>query len=378
MGDSVVLNLRSIAVGAAVVITMAGLGWFAISNGDSPAPTAQSMGGRPPVARPQGPRSGFGPAGPVSVLTVTLKREPFAQQMEAVGTARANEAVDVTAKQSNRVTAIRFREGQQVKAGEVLVEFDSEQARATLAEAEAALSDSRSQYKRSRELYNTKALSEAQLDQLQATLSANEARVAGARSQLNDTIIRAPFAGRVGLRNISVGSYVSPGTVITTLDDTSVIKLDFSVPEVFLSSLQEGLQISARTSAYPEEDFRGKVSSIDSRLDPVSRAIVVRARIDNKDGRLKPGMFMTVKLIRAERPALMLPEEALVPEGNKKFVFVVRDGKAVRTEIETGRRRPGEVEIVAGLDEGDVVVTEGTQKIRDGAPVKTQAGTEPA
>jgi len=377
-----VLNLRSIAVGAAVVIAMAGLGWFAISNGDAPAP-AQSMGGRPPASRPQGGRPGFGPGfgpnGPVSVITVTLKREAFARQMEGVGSARANEAVDITAKLSNRVTAIKFREGQQVKAGEVLVEFDSEQTRASLAEAEAALKDSQSQFKRSRELFATKALSEAQLDQLQATLTANEARVAGARSQLNDTIIRAPFAGRVGLRNISVGSYVSPGTVITTLDDSSIIKLDFSVPEVFLSTLQEGLEITARTSAYPETEFKGKVSSIDSRLDPVSRSIIVRARIDNKDGRLKPGMFMTVKLIRTDVPALMLPEEALVPESDKKFVFVVRDGKAARVEVQTGRRRPGEVEIVSGLDEGDVVVTEGTQKIRDGAPVKAmQAGQEPA
>jgi len=380
MGNFMVVNLRSIAVGAAVVITLAGLGWFAISNGDSPVPAATpSIGGRPQTAAPPGPRERFGPNGPVSVVTVTLTREPFAQQMEAVGTARANEAVDITAKLSNRVTAIRFREGQQVKAGDVLVEFDSEQARATLAEAEAALSDSRSQYKRSRELYQTKALSEAQLDQLQATLKANEARVAGAQSQLNDTIIRAPFAGRVGLRNVSVGSYVSPGTVITTLDDTSTIKLDFSVPEVFLATLAEGLEVAARTAAYPETEFKGKVSSIDSRLDPVSRSIVVRARIDNKDGRLKPGMFMTVKLIRADTPALMLPEEALVPEGNKKFVFVVRDGKAERVEVQTGRRRPGEVEIVSGLAEGDVVVTEGTQKIRDGAAVKAmQAGAEPA
>lgn len=373
-----VLNLRSIAVGAAVVITLAGLGWFAISNGDSPTP-AQSMGGRPPSARPPGgARANFGPNGPISVVTVTLKRESFAREMEGVGTARANEAVDITSKTSNRVTAIRFREGQQVKAGEILVEFDGEQARAALAEAEAALKDSQSQFKRSRELFATKALSESQLDQLQATLSANEARVAGSRSQLNDMTIRAPFAGRVGLRNISVGSYVTPGTVITTLDDASVIKLDFSVPEVFLASVQEGLEISARTSAYPDEEFRGKVSSIDSRLDPVSRAVIVRARIANKDGRLKPGMFMTVKLINADSPALMLPEEALVPEGNSKFVFVVRDGKAARVEVQTGRRRPGEVEITRGLDEGDVVVTEGTQKIRDGQPVKTtQAGPEP-
>jgi len=231
------------------------------------------------------------------------------------------------------------------------------------------VSDSRSQFTRSKELYATKALSEAQLVQLQATLSANEARVAGARSQLNDTIIRAPFAGRVGLRQISVGSLVSPGAVITTLDDTSVIKLDFSVPEVFLATLNEGMQITARTTAYATT-FKGVVSSIDSRLDPVSRAIIVRARIENRDGRLKPGMLMTVRLMRAEAPALMIPEQALVPESDRAFVFAVRDSKAMRMEVKTGRRRPGEVEILNGLSDGDVIVVEGTQKIRDGSPVK--------
>jgi membrane fusion protein (multidrug efflux system) len=222
-------------------------------------------------------------------------------------------------------------------------------------------------------------LSESQLDQLQATLSSNEARVAGARSQLSDTIIRAPFAGRVGLRNVSVGSFVSPGTVITTLDDASIIKLDFSVPEVFLAAVQEGLGIRARTSAYPDAEFRGKVSSIDSRLDPVSRSVTVRALVDNRDGRLKPGMFMTVKLASAQATALMIPEQALIPEGDHQFVFVVRDGKAVRSEVHIGRRRPGEVEITGGIEPGDVVVIEGTQKLRDGSLVQVQtAGSEPA
>ena len=215
-----------------------------------------------------------------------------------------------------------------------------------------------------------RSLSEAQMDQLQATLSVNEARVAGARSQLNDTIIRAPFAGRVGLRNVSVGSYASPGTVITTLDDTSIIKLDFSVPELFLAALKEGLEIDAGTTAYSGEVFKGKVSSIDSRLDPVSRAVIVRAKIENRDGRLKPGMLMAVKLRRSETPALLIPEQALVPEGERKFVFAVRDGMAVKTEVQTGRRRPGEVEILDGVGEGDVVVIEGTQKIREGVAVK--------
>ncbi len=360
-----VSSVRNIVVGAALLVVVTGIGWYAVSNGDAPA-------GKPAAnARP-----GFGPGGPVGVLVATVGYEPFAQGMEAIGTARANEAVDITAKVSNRVTAIAFREGQQVKAGDVLVEFDSEQARANLAEAEAALRDSRSQFNRSRELFATKALSEAQLDQLQATLSMNEARVAGARSQLNDTIIRAPFAGRVGLRNVSIGSFVSPTTVITTLDDTSVIKLDFSVPEVFLADVREGLEVTGRTTAYSDDVFKGKVTSIDSRLDPVSRAVTVRARIDNRDGRLKPGMLMTVNLQRVDAPTLLIPEQALVPEGNRKFVFTVRDEKAVRTEVHTGRRRPGEVEVLKGLIEGDVVVIEGTQKVRDGLAVKPTTSSE--
>jgi membrane fusion protein (multidrug efflux system) len=351
-------GVRNIVVGAALLVAVAGIGWYAKSSGDA------QPGTKPGAARP-----GFGTGGPVNVLVATVGFEPFAQDIEAIGTARANEAVDVTAKVSNRVTSIAFREGQSVKAGDVLVEFDGEQLRANLAEAEAALRDSRSQFNRSRELFATRALSEAQLDQLQATLSMNEARVAGARSQLNDTIIRAPFPGRVGLRNVSVGSFVTPGTVITTLDDTSVIKLDFSVPEVFLSQIKEGLEVSSRTTAYADATFKGKVSSIDNRLDPVSRAVLVRARIDNRDGRLKPGMLMTVSLMRAELPTLLIPEQALVPEGNDKYVFAVREGKAVRTQVLTGRRRPGEVEVLEGLDDGDVVIVEGTQKVRDGVPV---------
>lgn len=355
-----VLPVRNIVVGAALAVAVTGIGWYAVSNGDAP------------VARPAAARPGFG--GPISVLVSTVAYEPFAQGLEAVGSARANEAVDITAKVSNRVAAISFREGQQVRAGDVLVEFDSEQARANLAEAEAALRDSRSQFDRSRELFETRALSEAQLDQLQATLSMNEARVAGARAQFNDTVIRAPFAGRVGLRNVSVGSFVSPSTVITTLDDTSVIKLDFSVPEALLAQVREGLEIRARTTAYADETFTGKVSSIDSRLDPVSRAVLVRARIDNRDGRLKPGMLMTVTLVRADASALLIPEQALVPQGDRKFVFTVRADKAVQTEVVTGRRRPGEVEILDGLVEGDVIIVEGTQKVRDGFPVRPLPG----
>jgi membrane fusion protein (multidrug efflux system) len=309
----------------------------------------------------------------VSVIAAHPELKDFAQQVEALGTVRANESIDLTAKVAGRVTAIKFREGQQVKAGDVLIELDSDEARADLAAAEAAAADSRSQYRRSQELFQTHVLSAAQLDQINATLLANEAKVQAARSRLNDRILSAPFAGRVGLRNISLGGLVSPGAVITTLDDTSVVKLDFSVPEVFLSQVKEGLQIHARTSAYRDTSFTGHVTSVDTRVDPVSRAVTVRAQIENRDGRLKPGMFMTVQLVRPEGKALLIPEQAVVPEGDSKYVFVVREGKAQRVPVQIGRRRPGEVEVVEGLSAQDQIVVEGTQKLRDGARVKISA-----
>ncbi|MET0657557.1 MAG: efflux RND transporter periplasmic adaptor subunit [Steroidobacteraceae bacterium] len=368
-GGSVVLTgLRACLATASVVALLTGC-----TDNDAPAQASEILqSGKSTTSSGSGGK-------PTAIVVSEVAHKDFDKVVEAIGTARANEALDVTAKVSNRVSAIHFREGEEVKAGAVLLEFDSEEARANLAGAEAALSDSRSQFKRSRELYETRALSEAQLDQLQATLKSNEARVAAARSLLNDLTIRAPFAGRVGLRNISVGSFVSPGTVITTLDDTRTIKLDFSVPELFLPVLKEGQQIDARSAAYPEATFKGIVASIDSRVDPASRSIIVRARIDNSDRRLKPGMFMTVRLMRAEPAALVVPEEALVPQGERQFVFVVRDGKAERIEVQIGRRRPGEVEILKGLTAGEQVVTEGTQKMRDGVPVKiVERGELPA
>jgi len=312
-----------------------------------------------------------GKQSPPLVIIATVREAPFASDVEALGTAKANESIDVTAKVSNRITAIRFREGQYVRAGDVLVELDAEEARADFAIAEAALGDSRSQVNRARELYQTKALSTQQMEQLESTLRANEARVAASRSRLNDQTVRAPFGGRVGLRNVSMGGLVNSGTIITTLDDISVMKVDFSVPETYLSMLSEGLEIEASSAAYAGQIFRGHILSVGSRVDAVSRSIVVRAQIANRESKLKPGMFMTVRLSGGSNLALLIPEQALVPEADKQFVFAVRDGKAVKTEIVTGRRRPGEVEVLRGLKAGDGVVSEGTQKVRDGAPVMT-------
>lgn len=345
------------------------------------ATAASGMAGVPgiggaPGARSAGPAGGGRPGGPgafsqmpVAVITAEAAMKPWAVEVEALGTTRANEAVDITTKTANLVTAIRFEEGQAVKRGQVLVELDSAQARADLAAAEAALGESRSTFRRSRDLVAQNALSQSQLEQIEAALKANEARAASAAARVADTVIRAPFDGRAGLRRVSVGSLISPGTVITTVDDTSVMKIDFDVPETFLAVLAPGLEVVATSVAYPGRSFTGEVASIDSRVDPVSRAVTVRARLPNPEGLLKQGMFVNVRVAREAKPTVVVPEQAIVPERGKVFVFTVADDVATKREVTTARRRPGETEIVAGLAAGERVVVEGTQKVRDGGPV---------
>ena len=300
------------------------------------------------------------------VITATVASSVLTDETEALGTAKSNESVDITAKATNRVVAIRFREGEYVKPGEVIVELDGVEARANLAQAEASLRDAESQYKRSRELYETKVLSESDLIQLEAKMLSSKAQVAAAQSKVSDTIIRAPFAGRIGLRNVSVGSLVTPGQIMTTLDDISTIKLDFTVPESYMATVKEGQQVEARTSAYLNN------------VDPVSRSVVVRALIENHAQQLKPGMFMTVHLTRSQNDVLLIPEQSLLPDADKQFVYVVNKGVASKTTILIGRRKPGLVEVRQGLKAGDVIVVEGGEKLTDGAKVTVTNGERSA
>jgi membrane fusion protein, multidrug efflux system len=365
-------SLKKALLGAVVGALVVGFAWHTQNQRLKHEPAASG----PAITANPGGAAGKPATGgtaisrmPVRVIVAPVRSERLATEIEALGTAHANESIDVTAKVSNLVTAVRFAEGQQVRSGDLLVELDAAQARAELAIAEAAVTESRSQYKRSRELYTTKALSEAQLDQIEAALKANEARVAVAQARLGDTLIRAPFAGRVGLRRISVGSLVNPGTVITTLDDTATIKLDFTVPETYLSALAPGLPITAASIAYPGRTFEGRVSSVDSRVDPSTRSVIVRALVPNPDNLLKPGMFMNVRLSRGAADVLLVPEQALVPEQGDVFVFVLEGDTVEKRLIRTGQRRVGDVQVLQGLAAGDQVVTEGTQKLRDGALV---------
>jgi membrane fusion protein (multidrug efflux system) len=336
-----------------------------------------------PAAVGGGPGAGTRGAGPTFVSVAPVRQERLTQKLEALGNALANESVDVSSKTSNVVASVTFRDGERVRKGQLLVRLDDSQARADVAAAEAAVAESERLYNRSRELMSSEALSRAQFDQLEATLKANRARLAAAQARLDDTVIRAPFSGRVGLRRVSVGALISPGDVITTLDDTSVIKLDFSVPENFLATLREGLAVRATAPAFPGRTFTGQVASIDSRVDLNTRSVMVRALLANEDGALRPGMFLNVSLAKDDREALVIPEQALTPEAERQCVFVVNDGKAERREVRIGGRRPGSVEVLAGLSAGERVVVEGTQKIRDGAPVRAteiaaDAEAEPA
>jgi membrane fusion protein (multidrug efflux system) len=303
-------------------------------------------------------------------VAAAARVEPMSLEIEAVGTTQANESVQVTSKASNTVTAIRFNEGEEVGAGAVLVEMDDAEAQAALAEAEAALARSRSQYDRSRDLQSRQAMSVADLEQVEASLKADQARVAAAKARLADTVIRASFRGTTGFRHVSVGSFVSPGTLITTLDDTSVIKLDFTVPETLLFALRRGLPIAAVSTGLPDRVFNGEVTNIDSRVDTVTRSIAVRASLPNPDGVLRQGMFMTVSLKGEPAATLLVPEEALVPERGHVYVFVLNGNVVERREVRTGKRRPGDVEIIDGLHEGERVVVEGTLNVRDGSVVE--------
>jgi membrane fusion protein (multidrug efflux system) len=320
----------------------------------------------PPAAENRGPVA----ATAVPVVTAPARIEPMGIEIEAVGTTQANESVQVTSKASNTVTAIRFNEGAVVERGAILVEMDDSQARAALAEAEAALARSKSQYDRSRDLQSRQAMSLADLEQVEASLKGDEARVAAAQARLADTVIRASFTGRTGFRHVSVGSFVSPGTLITTLDDTSVIKLDFTVPETYLFVLRRGLPVTASATGLPDREFRGVVTNLDSRVDPVTRSILVRADLPNPDGVLRQGMFMTVSLRGEVVPTLLVPEAAIVPERGHAYVFVVHDGVVERREVRTGKRRPGDVEIVSGIAEHERVIVDGTQNVRDGTVVQ--------
>lgn len=348
-------------IGLLVAVALAIGLYFGYSNYIAPGgdtATADRSGGR-----------GFGNR-VQAVIAMPARKEVFVDRLEAIGTLIANESIVVTARVQGIVESINFRDGETVEAGTALIQFDEDEESARLQVELANLDEQRKQFERITGLARANATSEARYDEQQAAVKKAEANVAAARARLSDFTIRAPFTGRLGTRRISTGALVSPGTVITTLDDLSFVKLDFSIPETYLSTLREGLDIEATTAAYPTEVFRGVVISIDTRVNPTTRSIEIRAEIPNTDRRLRPGMLMVVDLIKDRRESLMIAEESLVPFDNQQFVFVVADDNTVeRVPVTIGRRRPGSVEVLEGISLGDLVVTEGNTSLSSGNSV---------
>jgi len=310
----------------------------------------------------RGPR-----ATPVKTAIAETKTLPIT--IESLGTAVANESVNITAQVTETVKAINFEDGDKAMEGELLVQLNNIEERARVEELKANIDEAKRQFTRIADLRQTNATSEQLLDEQQARVKALEAQLDIAIAQLNDLQIRAPFSGLLGNREISIGSLVQPGTTISTLDDISVVKVDFSIAENHLGSVAKGQRLSATSVAYPGEAFEGEITNIDTRLDPVSRAIRVRATIQNKDSRLRPGMLLTVVVEKRVLNTLVLPEKALVPVEDKQFVYVVKGDVAHQQEVVIGERRPGFVQIIEGVSVGDEVITEGTLRVRDQSPV---------
>ncbi len=359
------------------VTALAGYAYYANRSPGSSQPAAATPAAGPgAAARPGAPAAG---AAPVGVETVAVVAETVADDVTAVGTLRSNESVVLRPEVAGRIAAIRFREGAPVKRGEILVELDAAVQQAEVQQAKANLALAHANFGRTADLFNRKFLSQSARDEAASQLEVARANMALAEARFERTRIRAPFDGVVGIRNVSVGDYVKEGDDLVNLEDLATLKVDFRLPELYLARVRRGQALEVTSDAIPGERFEATVAAIDPLINEAGRSVVMRATLPNKDGQLRPGMFARVRLILRERADVALvPEEALVPApGNVQFVYRVVDDKAQRVAVTTGGRHGTRVEIVDGLRPGDVVVTAGQLKLRDGAAVKVlRSGAE--
>jgi membrane fusion protein (multidrug efflux system) len=316
------------------------------------------------------PASLRGSRGPVLVETVEASIQPVSRRVESVGTLYGDESVTITAKVTEQVSAVYFEGGELVEKGQVLAELVDAEQIALLREAEANLREARVQLERLVTLGQEIATA-AEIDVAAARVDASAAQLEALRSRVADRRIVAPFAGVIGFRRISVGALLTPGAVIAELDAIDPLKLDFTLPELFLSEIAVGDTISGRSVAWPGREFSGEVTRISSRVDPVSRAFQARALLRNNEGRLRPGMLINVDLFLEEEPGIVVPERALIQVGDRSAVYVVDDGAiARRVEVTLGRRLPGQVVLRSGVEPGERVVVTGQLLLRPGVAVR--------
>lgn len=315
----------------------------------------------------------------VTVTTQPVAPREFSDIVEALGTARARESVVLSPRVSDTVREVAFEDGQMVKKGDLLVALEDAEEQAQLEEARANLQEAESQFARTEDLVTRGNASTATLDAQRRRVQEARFRLEAAQARLEDRRIVAPFDGMLGLRQVSEGSLITQNNPITTIDDIDIINLDFSVPERFIATLAPGQKVNARVEAYPGRLFEGTVKTIDSRVDPVTRSVIVRAEVENADHALRPGLLMTVEVISRSWQGLSIPEESVVPSGGRAYVFVTNEGVAERRQVTLGIRRPGYVEVTEGLAEGERVVTEGTMRLgRAGIRVREAGAARPA
>jgi membrane fusion protein (multidrug efflux system) len=349
----------------AVAIAAGGGYWFGQQRSSTAGKSA------PGAATPASDKAAAAAAGPaVAVEAVLASTASMPQMITAVGSLRSDESVTLRPEVAGRVVAIGFEEGRPVAKHSTLVKLDPAINAAEVQQAKANMTLAKAKYERAIDLQKQGFISGQARDEAENNLKVAEAAEALAAAHLAKTEIRAPFSGIIGLRSVSIGDYVKEGQDMVNLESIDPLKVDFRVPEIYLKQVQVGQTLEVALDALPGKTYQGKVTAINPLVDAAGRAIVIRAIVRNPDTALRPGMFARVKLITKEAlDALVLPEQALVPQGEDQYVFRVVDGKALRTKVEVGQRRDSRVEIVKGVAPGDTIVTAGQLKIRDGTPV---------
>tara|TARA_R110001599_G_scaffold353783_1_gene597656 strand:- start:6411 stop:7526 length:1116 start_codon:yes stop_codon:yes gene_type:complete len=317
-------------------------------------------------------------APPLPVMTAPVELIlNFADSVEALGTTKSNENVDISSNVTETVNKILFEDGQHIKRGEILLTLEKSEEEAELKSAKALLDERKASYKRAQSLQKQQAISTATLEERLALLSQTEGVIEGIQARINDRIIKAPFDGVLGLRNISPGTLVKPGDLITTIDDLSRIKVDFDVPSLFLADIYPGLKVEGRIEAFGEQVFKGEVSTINTQIDPITRTMKVRAILPNPDLLIKPGLLMSMMLMKSPRTALLIPEEAILQRDKYFFVYKIEQsaGKTIAREVqvEPGTRIPGKIEIKQGISQSDQVIVHGLMKVKPNQEVNIRA-----
>lgn len=318
----------------------------------------------------RGPGGG-GRAQTVSEAVVAVR--PFSDEIRVLGVARGRRSVNVTSATSQLITRVLFTDGQRVAAGTPLVELQSNEQDAGVIEARANVAQAERAYERYRQLAERGVAPRVMAEDAETDLATARASLAAAQARLGDRVIRAPFAGVIGLTSVTPGTYVSPGAVIATLDDTSVVRVDFPVPERYLGVLRTGTPLTATIDAYGDEPFSGRIAMIDTRVNEQTRSVTARAEIPNPGGRIRPGMAVRVAVQEGQRTSIAAPEAAVQYEGGGAFVYRIatRENGSVaqRVVVETGAVEGGYVEIISGLSAGDHIVGSGLNRIQPGAPI---------